>query len=122
MKLQGLINRYQKFSQQPLRLRTLVVAILGLAGLLTSISFVIFWGSDTHRYIVDVQRASENRPDDPDFPLIIPAEFAGQPTERLDRDRLWEVEAEIRALAEDIDSESDFPELVFGLDFFDDQP
>lgn len=119
MRLQQLINRYRKFSQRPLRLRTLVAAILGLAGLLTLVAFVLFWGSDTHRYIVDVQRASENRPDDPDFPLVIPAEFADPPTERLDRDRLWQVEAEIQSAAEDLDPESDWPELIFGLDFFD---
>ena len=120
MKLRTFTNRYRKFSQRPMRLPTLVGVILGLAGLLTLVSFAIFCGSDTHRYIVDVQRASENRSDDPEFPLIIPAEFAAPPTERLDRDQLWRVEARIRAAADDLDPEADFPELVFGLDFFGD--
>lgn len=119
MNPQKLIKYYQKFSQRPLRLRTLVGFILGLAGLLTVISFMIFWNSDTHRYIVDVQRASENRLNDPEFPLTVPAIFVSPPTERISRDRLWQVETEIQTAAAGLDPESDFPPLVFGLDFFD---
>ena len=119
MKSKTLINRYHKFSQRPVRLPILVGVILVLAGILTLISFFIFWGFDTHRYIVDVQRASENRSDDPEFPLIIPDEFANPPTEGLDRDQLWRVEAKIQAAASELDPLADFPELVFGLDFFD---
>lgn len=119
MKLSRLIAHYRKFSQRPLRLPVLVGVILGLTGFLTMVSFIIFWGSDTHRYIVDVQRASDNRRDDPDFPLAIPNEFLAPPTERLDRDRLWQVEAKIQAAAEDLDPAVDFPKPDFGFDFID---
>ena len=119
MSLQSLINRYQKFSQQPLRLPALVGIILGLAGVLTLGSLAMFWGSETHRYIVDVQRASENPIDDPDFPLILPAGYSQMPVEQLQPEQLDQAEAAIRAAAEGLDPEADFPPVSSGFDFVD---
>ena len=121
MQFQKLINRYQEFSQRPLRLPALIGIILALAGAITLGSLAVFWGSDTHRYIVDVQRASDNRYDDPDFPLIMPPGAAQTPTERLQPEQFLQVAEAIRSAAAEIDPPADFPPLTFGLDFVDRQ-
>ena len=119
MRLKTIARRYSRFSQHPIRLTTLLGVLLSLAGILTLISLIIFWGSDTHRYIVDIQRATDNRRDDPDFPLIIPPEFETSPSQRLRADQLWRAQAAIQAAAQDLVPAVDLPVPVFGLEFID---
>lgn len=118
-RLRRLADRYCKFSRRPLRLPILIGAIMALAGVLTLGSLIVFWGSDTHRYIVDVQRASDNRLDDPDFPLIVPPEALQAPAEPPGPEHLQQAGAAIRVAAEALDPEADFPPPVSGLDFVD---
>ena len=122
MRLQAIIERYQSFSQRPIRLPTLIGMVLGFTGILTLATLVVFWNSDTHRYIVDVQRASDNRVDDPDFPLIIPADLTLPPTVRIQPDQLWRAEAAIQSAVQTLDPAADFPSPVIGLDFVVDLP
>ncbi len=122
MRLQAIIKRYQGFSQRPIRLPTLIGVVLSFTSILTLVTLGAFWNSETHRYIVDVQRASDNRADDPDFPLIIPADLTLNPTARIQPDQLWQAEAAIRAAVQTLDPATDFPAPVIGLDFVDDQP
>ena len=67
-------SRLQRWLEKPRSLSDLILFVLGLALIMAGIGLWLFWDSPTRPYLVDLQQATINDPDQLGLEIILPSE------------------------------------------------